>query len=264
VTGKLPPETEKPVPEIESELIVTATVPLDVTVTDFVTAVPTDTLPNDSDVAFRVRAGVAALSCRETACEVLPVVAVSVTDCALVTEAAFAVNVAVAAPAGTDTLAGTVTTLLLLARETLTPPVGADPDKLTVHESASDPVIVLLLQPTALTFGNTDEPVALRLTIAAGALLEMVNCPLAVFAVVGSNWTVNTIDCPGFRVAGKVPPETENPEPEIESELIVTARVPMDVTVRVFVTAVFRETLPNDSDVALRLNAGTAAFSCIA
>ena len=65
-------------------------------------------------------------------------------------------------------------------------------------------------------------------------------------------------------MAGKVPPETEKPVPEIESELIVTAAVPLEVAVTDFVTAVPTATFPNDTEVALRLNAGTAAFSCIA
>ena len=58
MAGKLPPETEKPVPVIESELMVTAAVPVEVAVMDFVTAVPTETLPNDSEVALRLNAGV--------------------------------------------------------------------------------------------------------------------------------------------------------------------------------------------------------------
>jgi hypothetical protein len=62
VVGKLPPDTENPVPEIESELMVTAAVPLEVTVTDCETAVPTVMLPNDNEVELRVRAGTAALS----------------------------------------------------------------------------------------------------------------------------------------------------------------------------------------------------------
>ena len=187
MAGKLPPETEKPVPEIESELRLTATVPLEVTVTDLVTAVPTATLPNESEVAFRLRAAVAALSCTATDRAVLPVVAVRVTDCALVTEAALATNVAVDAPAGTETLAGTVTELLLLARETFRPPVGAEPDRVTVQASASAPVIEVLLQDTALTVGVTVVPVPLRLTVAVGALLEIVNCPVEELALVGLN-----------------------------------------------------------------------------
>lgn len=76
MTGRFPPETENPVPEIESELSVKEPVPLDVTVTDWDTAVPTDTLPNASDVALNVSAGVAALSCRATLFE--PAVKVAV------------------------------------------------------------------------------------------------------------------------------------------------------------------------------------------
>lgn len=47
---------------IESELIVTAAVPLEVTVTDFETDVPTVTLPNASEVVLSVNAGTAAFS----------------------------------------------------------------------------------------------------------------------------------------------------------------------------------------------------------
>lgn len=60
MTGRLPPETENPVPEIESELIVTAAVPLEVKVTDFETDVPTETLPNATEVELNVRPGAAA------------------------------------------------------------------------------------------------------------------------------------------------------------------------------------------------------------
>lgn len=62
VTGKLPPETLNPIPVIESELIVTGTEPLEVTVIDFDTDVPTATFPNASDVVLGVNAEVAALS----------------------------------------------------------------------------------------------------------------------------------------------------------------------------------------------------------
>jgi hypothetical protein len=76
---------------------------------------------------------------------------------------------------------------LLLDRPTLTPPVGAEPDKLTVHESANDPVIDVLLQEIACTIGATAVPVPLRVTVAVGALLDIVNCPVTEFADVGSN-----------------------------------------------------------------------------
>ena len=161
--------------------------PLDFRVTVCVVALFTTTSPNETLVAFRLSAAVAAFSCSETACEVLPVAAVRVTDCALLTAAALAVNAALVAVAGTVTELGTVTALLLLERLTLTPPVGEEPDKLTVHASASDPVIDVLLQDTALTVGVTLVPAPLRLTEAVGAVLKMVNCPVIAPAEVGSN-----------------------------------------------------------------------------
>ena len=114
-------------------------------------------------------------------------VAVSDTDCALLTEATLAVNAALVAVAGTVTEVGTVTAPLLLARLTLTPPVGAEPDRLTEHESASAPVIDVLLHCTALTVGITTVPVPLRLTVEVAALLAIINCPVTEFAVAGSN-----------------------------------------------------------------------------
>ena len=62
VAGKFPPETEYPVPVTESELMVTAPAPVEVTVTDFVTAVPTATLPNAKELTLRLKAGAAAFS----------------------------------------------------------------------------------------------------------------------------------------------------------------------------------------------------------
>ena len=54
------PDTVKPAPVIEPELMVTAAVPLEVRVTDFVTAVLTETFPNASEVVLRLRAAVVA------------------------------------------------------------------------------------------------------------------------------------------------------------------------------------------------------------
>ena len=80
----MPPETEKPLPEIESALMETGALPFDVTVTDFVTAVPTETLPNASEVVLRLRDGVPTaeadpLSLIVAVFDVDPCVAVSVT-----------------------------------------------------------------------------------------------------------------------------------------------------------------------------------------
>ena len=108
----------------------------------------------------------------------LRVVAVRITDCAALTAATFATNAALVAAAGTVTEPGTVTELLLLARLTIKPPVGAAPDRLTVHASASDPAIDVLLQEPALTFGITAMPAPLMFTVAVGALLVIVTVPV--------------------------------------------------------------------------------------
>ena len=165
VAGRLPAEAEKPVPVTVTEFTVTGAVPLEVRVTVCVVEVFTPTAPKAMLVVLKVSAGVAAFSCSETVFEVLPVAAVRVADCALVTEATLAVKDALVAVAGTVTELGTVTVLALLERLTLRPPVGADPDKLTVHVSASEPVIDVLLQDTAFTVGETVVPVPLRLTV---------------------------------------------------------------------------------------------------
>ena len=153
MAGKLPPETENPVPEIESELILAAAVPVEVTVTDCVMGAPTETLPNASDVALRVNAGVAALSWSEIDLEVLPLVAVNVTFSGVPTGEALAVNAAVVAPAATITVAGTATALLLLETLTLNPPVGASPLRATVHVSFTTPLTDVELHESELKSG---------------------------------------------------------------------------------------------------------------
>ena len=256
VAGSEAPDTEKSVPLTAAELTVREAVPVELNVIGCATGVPSLTFPNPIDVAFRDKTAVAAFSCSETVWEMLPAVAVRVADCALLTAAALAVNAAPVAVAGTVTEAGTVTALLLLARLTMRPPVGAEPDKLTVQASVSDPVIEVLLQETALTVGVTAVLVPLRLTVAVGAVLEIVNCPVTEPAPVGLNWTVSTSACPGFNVAGKLPPETANPVPVIASELTVTAAVPEEVRVTDCVPVEPTATLPNESVVALMVSAG--------
>jgi hypothetical protein len=80
VTGNEDPETEKPAPVTVPELTVTAAVPEDVKVTDFVTAVFRATLPNDSAVALTVSVGMAAFNCTANPFETPPAVAVTVAD----------------------------------------------------------------------------------------------------------------------------------------------------------------------------------------
>jgi hypothetical protein len=105
----------------------------------------------------------------------------------VLTAVILAVNVTLVAVAGTMIDAGTVTALVLLPRATLTPPVGAEPDRVTLHESDADPVNDLLAHESPVTVGVTEVPVPLRLTDAAVAVLENVSCPVICFADPGEN-----------------------------------------------------------------------------
>jgi hypothetical protein len=62
-----------------------------------------------------------------------------------------AVKPALVAPAGTVTVAGTVTAALLLDRPTLSPPAGAAAFRFTVHASFANPDTDALLHASELT-----------------------------------------------------------------------------------------------------------------
>jgi hypothetical protein len=173
VTGKLDPDTEKLVPAIVAELTVTAADPVELNVTDCVVGVLITTLPNDTLVALMLNVGVAALSCSAKLCEPLPSVAVNVAVWAVLTKETVAVKLALLAPTGTVADAGTMTERLLLAKATLTPPLGAAPLSVTVQASVPDPVIDELVQERALNPGMLTVPVPLRLTTAEGLLDEV-------------------------------------------------------------------------------------------
>ena len=173
LTGKLPPETENPAPAIVAELTVTATVPVDVNVTDFVTAESTVTFPNDTLLVLTLSVDIAAFSCNAKPWELVPSVAVNVAACAVLTEATVAVKMVLLVPVGTLTEAGTVTDELLLERLTLTPPLGAAPLSVTVQVSVPDPVNDEPLQERAFSIGTVVVPVPVRLTTVEGLLDEL-------------------------------------------------------------------------------------------
>ena len=109
----------------------------------------------------------------------------------MLTEDTVAVKPAVADPAATLTVAGTVTAVLLLVRPTMTPPLAAATFNVTVQLSVPAPVIDPLVQLSPL---NTGTPVPLRLInveVPLDELLVRVNEPLAAPAIVGSNCTVS-------------------------------------------------------------------------
>jgi len=177
---------------------------------------------------------------------------------AVPTAAISAVKDAAAAPAGTVMPAGTATFVLLLARVTATPPVGAVLERLTEHGSASDPVMEVLLQEIAPMVGAdfVAAPVPWRPTVATPALLETANWPVTRAAAEGLKRTVNANDSPGFNVTGKLPPVTEKPDPLTESDFSIREAVPLEVTTTDFETAVPTVTLPKSNAEALRLSPG--------
>lgn len=133
--------------------------------------------------------------------ETVPVVAVSVAVVEAETAAIVAVNPALDDPAGTLTLEGTETLVLLLARPTLNPPLGAAPVRLTVHDTEPGELTVLDEHEIPLSEVElcatemvpeapapaVSEPIVLETTIppieigtcASGALVEIVNVTAA-------------------------------------------------------------------------------------
>ena len=210
VSGKVAPETVKPVPVIAGALMVRGRFPTELKVSDFVVVVFTTTLPKATVVALVVRVRVAARSWSEAVLEIAPSVAVRVAVAAVrLVQFTVAVKLAVVAPAATVTEAGTVTAVLLLTRATLDPPVAAATLTATVQTSVVEPVTVVLAQVSPVAWGI---PVPVRVMAAVVPLsplllLEMVNLPVTAPASVGSNLTVKDVVCPGFSVTGKVVPE---------------------------------------------------------
>jgi hypothetical protein len=262
VSGKVAPDTVNPVPLTVAELIVSAAVPLEVSVRDCVDGEFTDTFPNAMLLALRLSVGVPGFNCKANFAEALPALAVSVAVCVVLTADIVAENAALVAPAATVAVVGTVTAELLLARLTANPPLGAAPFSVTVQLSVPAPVIEELEQESELSVAM---PVPLRATLAVPpeeALLEIVSDPVAAPARVGSNCAVSVAVWFGFSVTGNVAPDTLKPVPLTVAELIVSAAVPLEVSVSDCVEAVFRLTFPNERLLALNAIVGTAAFNC--
>jgi hypothetical protein len=167
VTGKVAPDNVKPVPVTVAALMVTGAVPAEVKVTDCVDGALSDTLPNVKLAELMLKLGTAAFNCMTKISETAPTVAVSVAACAVATEDTVAVNPALVAFAGTVTVAGTDTAVLLLDRLTLRPLLGAAALSVTVQASVPEPVMDALLQERALNTPAACAPVPLRAITAA-------------------------------------------------------------------------------------------------
>jgi hypothetical protein len=120
VTGVAIPVAPKREPATEIEEIVTGAVPDEVRVTDCVAVLPTETFPNVTDGALRVRAGVPAggATVMVNVCAVPPSWAVIVAVWGVVTPLTVALNPVLDAPDRIVTEPGTVTAELLLVKVT--------------------------------------------------------------------------------------------------------------------------------------------------
>ena len=181
---------------------------LEVTVTGFVTAAPTATLPNDSDVVLRLNAGVAAFNCIAKLCDEEFALATIVAFCAVLTEATFAVKDVVEAPEPTVKLAGTVTALSLLVTDMTKPLDGAAELSDTVHAVVPAPVKALLPHESALieaANGDAGPPrlmdvvfeivpcVAVSVTVCAVVTLDTLAEKLVLAAPAGTDTETGTV-----------------------------------------------------------------------
>jgi hypothetical protein len=175
VSGKLAPESEKPAPLMDAELMVTAAVPVDDSVIDCEIAEFTATVPKFTLEELSPRAGTAAFSCSAKVWAALPELAESVTACAVLTEETVAEKLALVAPAATVTEAGTVTAALPLARFTVKPPLAAAVFNETEQASVPAPVMDEFVHAS---FASEGTPVPLRtmaVLLLADELLAIVN-----------------------------------------------------------------------------------------
>lgn len=85
-------------------------------------------------------------------------------------------------------------------------------------------------------------------------LLEMVRVPVAAPVTVGSKLTWSVNDCPGFSVAGNVPPEIAKAPPVSMTEFTVTAAFPDELSMRFLVDVVFSAMLPKSRLLVLGIN----------
>ena len=164
--------------------------------------------------------------------------------------------------AGTVTVAGRATAVLLLERLTLRPSLPAAVLRLTVQASVPDPVIETLVQESAFSVPGAGVlvPVPLRLITPIGfdeELLVKVRAPVTAPVAGGSKLTISVADCPRLRVSGKLAPDMLNPAPVTVAALMVSGAVPEEVNVTDSgVAGVFTVTLPKARLVVLMLSRG--------
>ena len=188
--------------------------------------------------------------------------AVNITFCEVLTDAMAALKLALFAPAGIITVAGTETAVLLLARLTVIPPAAHGAFTVIVQLSVPAPEIEPFAQLSPLNFGI---PVPCNLTIhdaAVEELLVSVREPTASPAAAGSNPTLTVAVSPGFKVNGKLAPVVVKPVPANAGWLIVTGAVPVEVSVTGWAAVSLTPTSPKVKSPGAHLSVGTTAPSC--
>jgi hypothetical protein len=157
------------------------------------------TMVPDDAVAFSCRAKVFATPFN---------VAMSATDCDELTDDTVAVNPTLVALPGTVTEPGTFTALLLLARFTLIPPLGAAAVSVTVHASEPAPVIEALVHERALNVGKVlpeSAPLPCSLILVAGLTdvpVITLNSPIVSVEAFGLKCTLKVTASPAATVTG--------------------------------------------------------------
>jgi hypothetical protein len=175
-----------------------------------------------------------------------------------------ALKLALVALAGTVTLAGTATVALLLDRLTLSPLLPAGAFKFTVQASVPAADIDPLLHVRELNVPGAEapEPLIFTTTLPCDELLAIVRIPVNELTELALNCRFSVVFCPGVRVTGVVMPEAVNSDPATEIDEIVTAAVPVAVSVTDCLAVCPTVTFPKLTLVELALSVGVPGFNC--
>lgn len=243
VTGRVAPDTVKPVPLIIAELILNGAVPVEVSVTGSIASEPSFTVPKLKLFGFTVSCGAMPLQVKATATALCLNALLLIVTLPFTEFAAFGANVTfsltvcrgfnVSGKVAPDTASPAP---LIDGKVMVNGPVPVDVT--VIDNDAVDPTGTLpkfrLIGLTVSSGLVAATPVLARwitVFLCLSALLMIVSAPVAALAIGGAAVTFSVIVCLGFSVSGKVAPDTENAVPRIIVELIVNGPVPVDVTV---------------------------------
>jgi hypothetical protein len=157
VTGNVPCASVKPAPLTAAPLIVTAAVPVELRVIDWLVGVLTPALPKFTLGELTLSAGAGTFNWMAKVSLTPPALAVNVAVCAADTGVAYAVNCTLVRFSLINPAGDTVTAALLLDRATRRPAAGAGPLMVAVQRSVAVPPIDALVQDRLLNCGVVAE-----------------------------------------------------------------------------------------------------------